>query len=451
MLSVSLLRPWWISLKSSAREMNVLRRVPIYTMASGIVIVAGLAREIVIASTFGLSRELDVLVAVMGFHLLFGVQVGNALESVFVSKMASHHRRPITPLVKRVSGVLLLLNIVVFTVLILLSRPVLHMIFPEFTMEQYETGVRLIKLLLFSIACAGLAGLMRGGLSVAGTFIPAFLSGAIVSISTIVSVVAFADRWGIDAVVWGFAVGHFLVLLWFAVTLWRDSVPASTTDTQDQSIPMREFWRPVLIVLIGEFLFQAVAMTERSFASGLGSGKIAAFYYAGSMVAVPLALFSAPINTTLFPKLARAFHTGFHAGRQILIRYGIVLFGITLLCSMFVTLVSEPLIEVALARGKFSMADARLTARILSILVWGLPFLSLCGVVRNSFYSLSDYRTPIAGHGIRWVTLLLCGSWLIPLFGVEGLAVSCVAAQVADTSMLGWFLLCRLGELSEAT
>jgi peptidoglycan biosynthesis protein MviN/MurJ (putative lipid II flippase) len=127
-----------------------------------------------------------------------------------------------------------------------------------------------------------------------------------------------------------------------------------------------------------------------------------------------------------------------------------VLFGVTLLCSVFVAFVSEPLIELALARGKFSTADARLTAQILSVLVWGLPFASLYGVVRNSFYSLSDYRTPLAGHGIRWVTLLLCGSWLIPLFGVEGLAVSCVAAQVTDTGMLGWFLLCRLVALSEA-
>jgi putative peptidoglycan lipid II flippase len=128
-----------------------------------------------------------------------------------------------------------------------------------------------------------------------------------------------------------------------------------------------------------------------------------------------------------------------------------VLFAVTLLCSIFLALVSEPLVEVALARGKFSTADARLTAHILSILVWGLPFMSLYGVIRNSFYSLSDYRTPITGHGIRWVTLLLCGSWLIPLYGVEGLAVSSVAAQVTDTGMLGWFLLCRLVALSEAT
>jgi putative peptidoglycan lipid II flippase len=355
-----------------------------------------------------------------------------------------------TPLIKRASLVLILINVITLTVLVFGSRSVLQMIFPQFSADQCDTGVRLIRLLLFPIACAGLAGIMRAGLSVVGSFAPVFLSGAVVSLSTIASVLVFADRWGIESMVWGFAVGHFLVLLWFVVMLGRVAVPPATITAREPAVRVGDLWRPVLIVLIGEFLFQAVAMTERSFASGLGTGKIAAFFYAGSIVAVPLALFAAPVNTTLFPKLARAFHSCYREGRQVLIRYGAVLLTVTLFCSVFLALVSEPLIEVALARGKFSIADARLTAHILSILVWGLPFASLYGVVRNSFYSLSDYRTPIAGHGIRWMTLLFCGSWLVPLFGVEGLAVSCVAAQVTDTCMLGWFLLCRLVSLSEA-
>jgi putative peptidoglycan lipid II flippase len=210
-------------------------------------------------------------------------------------------------------------------------------------------------------------------------------------------------------------------------------------------------WRPVLVVFIGELLFQAVVMTERSFASGLGIGKISAFFYAGSVMAAPLALFTTPVNTILFPQLARAFHAGRHEGRVLLARYGAALFGVTLLVSVVLALVSDPLIEVALVRGKFSTADARLTAHILSILVWGLPFASLYGIFRNSFYSLSDYRTPLAGYGIRWVALILCGIWLIPSFGVDGLAIASVAAQVADTSVIGWLLQRRLAVVTEGS
>ncbi len=452
MLTVSALSPWWTTLKSSAKELGLPGRIPLYSLASGIVILAGLAREIIVASTFGLSGDLDVLVAVMGFHLLFGVQAGNAIQQVFVSKLASQHRHRLKPLIKQAALVLILINAVALTALVLGSDPVLRWIFPAFTVEQHETGIRLIRLLLFPIACAGLAGILRGGLSIMGSFAPVFLGGAVVSLSTIASVLVFADRWGIEALVWGFAAGHFLVLAWFTHALWKcpASPPATTAEEQTQRVEVSELWRPTLIVLFGEVLFQAVVMTERSFASGLGTGKIAAFFYAGSIIAVPLALFTTPINTTLFPQLARAFHTGHREGQALLVRYGAVLFGGALLFSIALALGARPLIEIALVRGKFSTSDAETTAHILAMLVWGLPLASLYGIIRNSFYSLSDYRTPVVGYGIKWLTLILCGSWLVPSLGVDGLAFASVAAQATDTSVMGWLLHRHLAKQSDA-
>ncbi len=449
MISASMFSPWWDSLRSTVKGMGLFRRIPIYSVASGLVVLAGLAREMIVASTFGLSGELDVLVAVMGFHLLFGVQVGNAIESVFVSKTASHECAAIRPLLKGASLILLAINVVALTGLVIGSRALIQWAFPQFTLEQCDTGVRLIRLLLFPIACAGLAGLMRGGLTVTGSFTPGFLSGAIVSVSTIISVLVFAEHWGIDAIILGFAFGHFLVLLWFITLLFREHLPRETIAMGTPRVQTMELWRPVGIVLIGEVLFQAIAMTERSFASGIGTGKIAAFFYAGSVVAVPLALFTSPVNTMVFPRLARAFHSSSRQGRDLLIRYGILLLGVTSLLSVILTFGSEPLIQAALARGKFSTADAQLTAHILSVLVWGLPFASLYGMVRNSFYSLSDYRTPLMGYGMKWLTLVLCGSWLIPSFGVDGLALASVLAQAADTGVMGWLLQRRLVYLQE--
>lgn len=446
MSSASIIGPWLMTVRSHAKEMGLLGGIPLYSLASLIGILAGLAREVVVASSFGLSGDLDVLVAVMGFHLLFGVQVGNAIEQVFVSKLAPLHSSHVMPLVRRASLALVLVNAAVLSILVVVSRPVVGLIFPDFSMEQFDTGVRLIRLLLFPIACAGLAGILRGGLSVKGRFFPGFLAGTVVSVSTIVSVAAFADRFGIDALVWGFAAGHFLVLVWFAWTLGRSGLGLEGTHGLEGSVQVTDLWRPVAIVLIGELLYQAVVMTERSFASGLGVGKISAFFYAGSVMAVPLALFAAPVNTTLFPKLSRAFHASAREGRVLAIRYGSLLIGMTLLICVLLMLSAEPLIRIALVRGKFSVADAQLTAHILSILIWALPFASFYGIVRNSFYSMSDYRTPLIGYGIKWGGLLLVGNWLIPLYGVDGLAITSVVSQAAGTSVMGWLLQRRLAD-----
>ena len=65
MITASTLGPWLVSLKSNAKEMGLLGRIPRYALASGIGILAGLAREVIVASTYGLSSDLDVLIAVM--------------------------------------------------------------------------------------------------------------------------------------------------------------------------------------------------------------------------------------------------------------------------------------------------------------------------------------------------------------------------------------------------
>jgi len=94
-------------------------------------------------------------------------------------------------------------------------------------------------------------------------------------------------------------------------------------------------------------------------------------------------------------------------------------------------------------RGRFSAADAESTAQVLTILVFALPFTSVYGLVRNAFYSLSDYTTPLYGMVIQLCVIALGCYVLVPRHGVQGLAVASVMAQAAHTLMLGSLLMKR--------
>jgi len=59
-----------------------------YSLLTGLGLLLGFIRELTVASTFGLSSELDVFVAVMSVQLFFGAQIGNALETAFISRIA---------------------------------------------------------------------------------------------------------------------------------------------------------------------------------------------------------------------------------------------------------------------------------------------------------------------------------------------------------------------------
>src|SRR5215510_1208417 len=203
MLTLTALRPQVGVLKAQVRDAARLRGLPLYALLSAAGLVLGFLRELTVASTFGLGRELDVFVAVVSIQLFFGVQIGNAVETVFISKVAALNKRDVWSCFWKAGRSLMVANLLILSVLIVLSGGILALIFPAFSREQNELGVHLIRMLMLPIVFANMAGLVRAALAVTGTFAPGFMAGSIISLCTITSVLLLAGSFGIDSLVWG--------------------------------------------------------------------------------------------------------------------------------------------------------------------------------------------------------------------------------------------------------
>lgn len=441
MLMRSAFRPLFGDWRIQAEERGLFKSMPTYALLIGVGLMLGFLRELTVASTFGLGSDLDVFVVVMGFQLFLGVQVGNAMETVFISRVASlgvGEQRLF--FMTAVRGVVVW-NLAVITVLTAVTGGLLGVIFPAFSHAQQQLGVRLVQMLLLPIVFANMAGLVRGALAVTGTFAPGFLAGSIVSLCTIGSVLMFTDSAGIDSLAWGVVAGNFLVLALYMVQLWPTRL-LERPQGQVETLPSQShLWKAVATVLFVEVVFQGLVLTERSFATDLGTGRVGAFFYAGTIVAVPVALLAFPVTTTLFPRMARLFASSRAEGAALLKRYGSIQLLASGLIAIVMAFFARPIVEILFMRGRFSAADAEITGQILSILIFALPFMCLYGLVRNGFYSLSDYRTPVLGMMVQWGAVALGCGVLIPRYGVQGLAVASVVAQAIHTSLLGWLLM----------
>jgi len=203
-------------------------------------------------------------------------------------------------------------------------------------------------------------------------------------------------------------------------------------------------WGAAGTILLGELVYLAVGLTERSLASWLPSGSIAGIFYASTIVSVPLSLLVIPLTAMAFPRMVKAFGQDRMSGLGMLRTQGLLLlcvsFGVVAIVSIF----AEPIVELVFMRGKFSPEHARFTASILTITIWTLPFISLGRVFRNSCYALSDYRTPIVGLGVQWLLLAGLGAALVPFVGVQGLALAIVAGEVATSVTMGTRLAMKL-------
>lgn len=415
-----------------------------YSGLAGLALAFGFLREVVVASEFGLSAELDVFVAVMGFHLFLGVQIGNALETAFISKVgrvggAEHVARQFALSLRG----LLIVNTLIILFLLALSQPLVTFIFPGFSQEQTALAVRITQLLLIAIVASNIAGLARGGLHVMRRFTPSFLSGVVVSMSSIACVLLLADHIGIFALVAGVTFGHIAVLVFLVFSLVRHkatSVSVSGIDGQG----MFFVWGAAAIILVSELLFQAYAMTERSYASTLPVGTISSFFYATALVAVPVTLFVAPLTTTIFPRLAEVFTTEPAEGVRILKTYGLGLFLFALFAGIALSVFAGDVVRLAFVRGNFTLEDATRTGGILSIIAFVLPFISISRLIRYSLYSLSDYATAVYANLATWLSLLGIAAYMVPKYGIKGLAVATIIAVACGVLVMAFTLIYRL-------
>lgn len=420
-----------------------------YSLLTGLGLLLGFVRELMVASTFGLSPQLDVFVAVMTVQLFFGAQIGNALETAFISRIAGRSETgAVFHSVKPAVYGLLCVNAGVVLCLWGGGAWLLEGLFPRFDAGQQVLATQTLHIFLLPIVCASTAGLLRAALSVMGAFVPGFMAGSVVSVCTIISIIFFSSALGIDALTVGVAVGNLAVLGFFLgrLALLTHGAGASTMKASPALKLNGWFtlWGAAATVLLGELVYAGVGVTERSLASWLPAGSLAAFFYASTIVSVPLSLVVVPLTTMMFPRMVDAFGRDGRAGVEQLRTHGLLLVMASVAVLLIVIPFAQTIVETVFMRGRFSAEHARLTASILSVTVIALPFMSLSRLVRNASYAVSDYRAPVAGMGAQVISLGGLGLLFAPRFGAQGLAAAMVAGEAAALLTMGLILHMRL-------
>lgn len=416
-----------------------------HSLLTGIGLLLGFLRELTVASTFGLSPQLDVFVAVMSLQLFFGAQVGNALETAFIARTAKQGgASTVIRSMKPALYGLLIVNAGVVACLWLGAGPLLRTIFPRFDVSQQALALHTLHALLLPIVFASTAGLLRGALAVLGSFAPGFLAGSIVSLSSILSMLLLSSRLGIDALTLGVAVGNLCVLGLFAGRLARLAPAGSNELPPAKKNGWFLLWGAAATVLVGELLYAAIVLTERSLASWLPGGSIAGFFYASTIVSVPLSLIVVPLTTLAFPPMVEAFGRDIRDGLGQLRAHGLILLTASIGVVVIVASFAQPVVEAVFMRGQFSIDHARFTASILSVTIFALPFMSLARLIRNACYALSEYRIPVAGLSLQLATLAALGLLFVPSYGARGLAIAMVAGEAVTMMTMTLFLMIKV-------
>ncbi|MCX7028940.1 MAG: murein biosynthesis integral membrane protein MurJ [Spirochaetes bacterium] len=199
-------------------------------------------------------------------------------------------------------------------------------------------------------------------------------------------------------------------------------------------------------------VFTLNQFVAQRFASGLEDGSVSALQNAITVMNLPIGIFTASVMTVLFPKLSAQAARSDTGGLRATVAYGFeFLLALLVPASAALALFGREIIAIAFQRGKFTPADTLMTHPVLVGYAAGLAALSLYQFLQRLFYSLKDFRTPLASAMLVAVVDIGLSLWLKETtLRAAGLAVANSVAFTAGFIFLAIIARRRIGAYGAA-
>lgn len=417
----------------------------------------GLLRDRLLASQFGAGDTLDAYYAAFRIpDFLYSLLVLGALSSafipVFTELIESERKSAAWKLASTaMQWFMIVLGICSF-IIFLFSHRIIPFLAPGFSLVKLAETELLMRIMLLSPILLLLSAVVGGVLVSFRKFIAYSLAPIFYNVGIIIGITVLVPTFGISGLAWGVVLGAFLHLL--------IQCPAFFRSGFRYSFSLRELWgnrsmRRVLLLMIPRSLAmgvnQASLLIVTLFASTLASGSIAVLSLANNIQSVPLGLFGVSFALAAFPALATSLAKGNEgAFLQTLARTTRrILFFVVPVSLLFIVFRAQ-FVRVILGSGHFNWQDTIMTFETMKFLAISLFAQSLVPLFARAFFALQDTRTPLLIALVSEMIHITLLPFLIPLYGVEGMAMAFSVGTIVNGFLLYLFLRRRFVEWRDA-
>jgi len=431
------------------RQKKLAWAAVIVASATGISRVVGVAREILTASAYGVSVQLNTFASVSVIpnlirQLVADAAISAAFVPVFTGLFTKGERERAYRLA---SSLLSFMTIVVggVTVLLVFVAPaIIHVFYPEFTHDAavYHLAVSLLRILLPTVLLFSVSGVVIGVLY----SYERFTMPAVVSIVWNLVIIAFIilfsspSSMGIYALAWGTLAGTVaqLVLLvpplrridlkWQLAFGWRDPL-------------LRHVLALMVPVTITLGILNFNALVDFFFAQFVSDHAAAEINYAFRLYQLPQGMFAITIGTVLFPTLSRYAAQHDLAGYRETLSLGVrQIFFVSLPFVAWFVVVPHSIVQLIYQHGNFTAADTSTVAPVLAFFTLGMAFANVNVMFNRGFQSLQRPWLPMY-IGLVNLGLNALLDWVLykPL-GARGIVLSTSIVSAFNFVALVWLM-----------
>jgi putative peptidoglycan lipid II flippase len=394
------------------------------TLASAVL---GFSREVVNARFYGTWWQMDCFLAAAVIPtILFGVFNGalvSVLVPVFSEYVASGREDEAWQLGSTVFNVLAI-ALTLLAVLGWICAPFyVPLIAHGFRADRIALTVDMTRWLMPSVVTTSLAGVVAAILNAHHRFSASAVQGIAINLVTVLTVLAFAPRLGIQALVLGTALGlttQLIVQLPAVLTLraYRFSLDLHHPG-------LSKILRMIGPIVVGSAAGQAAIFCDRYFASTLPSGYLSGMNYAVKLVGFPQQIFAAAIATVIFPLFASQFAASNLAGVRRSVVMGLRMVNFITIPSVFALIaLGHPIIGVLFERGAFERSATDLCAGLLPYAAIGLVGTAASIVLTRCCFACKETRWTVAISVFAVLVNIVLSIWWIGPLGARGLLLA---------------------------
>ncbi len=430
------------------------RSTAFFSIATGFSRVAGLIREIVAASYFGVTGPMSAFtIAFQLPNLVRMLFADAALQAAFVPVFTEQLEAGKRPSAFRLASTLIFLVTVVLgfiTAAFILLAPVLvPLVAPGFDSATEDLAISLSQLLFPILVMLGISGVVVGVLNSYNRFGVFAIAPLFWNIAIIAVLVGLAPAFPEGDEIYAYAIGVIVgTALQLAMVAWDlRNTPFRLQRVFDWRSPLVKrvliLMLPVTISLglinfnltinsLFGTLVEGTIVAPDGTLQPLGSYARAAIDKAFRIYMLPQGMFSVAVATVIFPTLSRFAARREYDNLRATMANGMRMIILVLLPAAAAILVlSDPMTQLVYQRGEFDAAQTELVSTALFWFAFSLPVNGLFLLMTRTFFSLQRPWIPTV---IAMLNLLLTALGSLALykpFGISGI----VAATAIATSV----------------
>jgi putative peptidoglycan lipid II flippase len=437
-----------------AHSRRLARSTAVFSLATAISRVLGLAREMVSAYFFGVTGLINAFtVAIQIPNLVRALVADAALSGAFVPVFSELLERGEKQRAWRVASTLFWLTLLVLggvTAIFILLAPLLMRPFGD-PGGDFDLAVGLSRVLFPIVVLLGLSGIVVGILNTYHHFaLPALAPVAwnlVIIVGLLLGVPRIDDESGELYLYAGVVVLGTLVYLLIPIPWLRrlDGRLTMVVDWRDPAV------KRVLVLMVPVTLTIGLVnvnfLVDTLFASRLLDPELApaAIDKAFRLYMLPQGIFAVAVTTVLFPTLARLAARDDIGGVRRALDGGLRQIAFLLVPAGLLSIVlAEPIVRLVYERGEFTSDDTVIVAQCLQAFSIGLVFNGWMLILNRSFYAVQTNWVP-TGIALGAVGLNAAFDTVFYRLGIWGIPLATSTVNVIAAAVLLVMMRRRVG------